>query len=756
MYTVKLDSSEENEELGFKVSSIAGLRKAGMPVNPGFVITPRALDSFVSMNGLRAKTEEIRGMSARTPAGLRSAEERIRELFEGSPMPSEIRNEISTAYAGLSVSDEVKRAQAALNMIRAGRDRELVAVRPSITRDPHNSFAGITDSFLNVTGDEDVIKMVKRCWASFFFPKASSYMERRGITDARMSVIVQKMALSEKSGMMMTGFGGDKTLIEASWGLGKAVSSGMVTPDEYLLDSSGKLLEKNVAKKMWMLSRNEMTGITETERVPGSRMDAQVLTDMEIKKLSEMASRIRAAFQGQHVIDWSIGRNRIIINDIKPDNYEISPYGEERPTGDILLTGRFVSKGSARGTIKSIDAADGIFGNDNIVVMSKCDVTGLVGAADAGGIVTDCGGRLCNLGMLSRELQIPMLSATQNGSSVLRDGEMVHMITELGKIISVHEPMGDDQPPAEESQFGDIQPPSMTPMGVEGLPSHGPEDYSPATEMQAPQDVFMTGNEFQDDARVQDPEPQGYESGMGMKVFAKCGPDMIGRVPEADGLIVHNVQTDPAMLVRAPGLSPTELSGPVWVSVGNDREMQWALDTAGRLHAAGKSVGIIMPVVRGPEDIEKSSHLIPAGIMKGICIKTPAMMMSVESLLTEGVTFVNVDLRSLVQLSMGLQNPDQALHESILGLLEAAKKKCSEREVLVSVTMESLYITDDNIDAVSVKGADVICTVPGEVSGIKEKVSTPKAVGTPDETSPFGSPEEDNMVPFDFNSSSFS
>ena len=68
--------------------------------------------------------------------------------------------------------------EAALSMIKAGRTHELVAVRSSVHKEPHNSFAGVLDSFVNITGEEDIIKHVKMCWASLFFPQTRIYREK--------------------------------------------------------------------------------------------------------------------------------------------------------------------------------------------------------------------------------------------------------------------------------------------------------------------------------------------------------------------------------------------------------------------------------------------------------------------------------------------------------------------------------------------------------------------------------------------------
>ncbi len=719
MYITRLDDVGENDEMGTKSSVLCMLKKGGYPVQSGFVINHEALETFLTRNVLRDKLEGILASHAGSIYEMKKTMESIRVIFANAFMPEEVRKEISTAYADISVSDDVRAAQAALSMIKAGRTYDIVAVRCAAMRTGSSSYAGILDSFLNVTGEEDLIRHVKLCWASLFFPHTKKYQEKTGDVSS-VSVIVQKMAPSEKSGIMMTGFGGDKTLIEASWGLGSAITSGIVTPDEYLLDANGNLIEKNISKKMWMFERNEMTGATERCHVPGSRMDAQVVSDSEMKKLFEIAKAISPG-NNQKIIDWCIGRNKISINDVKDGNYEISPNHDEHPHEEVLVTGRFVSRGTATGSvILAEDGSMGTFGAGNIAVSKNSDPRSVIAANNASAVITDEGSRLCNFGILSRELSMPALSSTQNATHILKEGDTVKIIADQGKVVraAVPEPA---PPEGSNEMFNDFS----------QITAHEkPEDSDPFAPPSPPDISFPEMYEETDNPG--DSLPMPFENPLvepatgseavsvprNVRIFAKTGPEMVGRVHNAEGSIIYNMPSETDLL-SSPATSPGEL----WLSPNNEQSMQWASDLARRFIENRTPAGILIPVVRGVEDVRSMRHQLPAGCIHGISVKTPAMAFQNRQIINEDTTLVNIDIDPLIQLSMGLKEPDENIHDAVLELVKSVKGRCAETGSVCSVTLSQKYITDWNIEMLVKQGVDVICVEPAVVDDVRRTMS---------------------------------
>ncbi|MBN1896561.1 MAG: hypothetical protein JW789_02425 [Candidatus Aenigmarchaeota archaeon] len=742
MYITRLDDVGENDEMGTKSSVLCMLKKGGYPVQSGFVISPEALEIFLTRNVLRDKLEDILASHGGSIHEMKKAMESIRVIFANAFMPEEVRKEISTAYADISVSDDVRAAQAALSMIKAGRTYDIVAVRCAAMRTGSSSYAGVLDSFLNVTGEEDLIRHVKLCWASLFFPHTKKYQEKTGGVSS-VSVIVQKMAPSEKSGIMMTGFGGDKTLIEASWGLGSAITSGIVTPDEYLLDANGNLIEKNISKKMWMFERNEMTGATERYHVPGSRMDAQVVSESEMKKLFEVARSISTG-NSQKIIDWCIGRNKISINDVKDGNYEISPNHDEHSHEEVLVTGRFVSRGTATGSVLlAEDGSMGTFGAGSIAVSKNSDPKNVIAAINASAAITDEGSRLCNFGILSREMNMPALSSTQNATHILKEGDTVKIIADQGKVVKAvlaestpseddNEMYSDFSQPAQETEEKDpFAPPSPPDIN---FPAMYEEANNPGESLPMPFENPLvetaTGSEAVSVPR-------------NVKIFAKTGPEMVGRVHNAEGSIIYNIPSEPDLL-SSPATSPGEL----WLSPNNEQSMQWASDLARRFIENRTPAGILIPVVRGVEDVRSMRHQLPAGCIYGISVKTPAMAFQNREIINEDTTLVNIDIDPLIQLSMGLKEPDENIHDAVLEFVKSVKGRCAETGSVCSVTLSQKYITDWNIEMLVKQGVDVICVEPAVVDDVRRtlsRMSIQPARNTQESA-------EEDVLPIDFSS----
>jgi len=170
---------------------------------------------------------------------LREAEETAAELILETPLP-DVREEIVERYRTMGDGD----------------DEAFVAVRSSATAEdlPDSSFAGQQETFLNVR-EQDLIRRVKECWASLFTQRAIYYRQQRGFphADVDIAVVVQRMVDAEKSGVMFTSHpstGDPQITIEAAWGLGEAVVSGTVSPDNYVYDRErGAVDEVTVADK---------------------------------------------------------------------------------------------------------------------------------------------------------------------------------------------------------------------------------------------------------------------------------------------------------------------------------------------------------------------------------------------------------------------------------------------------------------------------------------------------------------------------
>lgn len=288
------------EVTGGKGSSLGRMRSAGMAVPPGFVITAAALETSLAMQGV---LEEVRALSSE--AGAEGVLEKIRQIVLDIPLSPQLADEISTAYAAL------------------GND-VFVAVRSSACAEDGEtaSFAGQQETFLNVHGIDQVLERVVDCWASFFSERAIFYRQRKGsLADLGMAVVVQQQVDSDKSGVMFTidPIRGrtDQIVIEAALGLGEALVSGLITPDNYVARRDGRLKKAHVGRQERMVVR-QADGGTRTLDLDPERANARVLDDEEIARLVQIGLELEAEFGSPQDVEWAYAGNELFVLQSRP------------------------------------------------------------------------------------------------------------------------------------------------------------------------------------------------------------------------------------------------------------------------------------------------------------------------------------------------------------------------------------------------------------------------------------------------------
>ncbi len=236
---------EDISYVGGKCANLGELiGKVKVSVPGGFAISSYAYQYFLEQTGAGEKIDAlISGLDYDDLKSLQTVSQEIRKHMEKQSIPQKIEKAIIKAYQMLCK--------------KAGEKEMGVAVRSSATAEdlPGASFAGQQDTFLNVTR-ASLLKRVKQCWSSLFTPRAMVYRKEKGFfyKDVSIGVAVQEMIAARTSGVMFTlepvTGDKDKIMINASWGLGEAVVSGKVTPDEYLVDKKSlKILDKHIFKK---------------------------------------------------------------------------------------------------------------------------------------------------------------------------------------------------------------------------------------------------------------------------------------------------------------------------------------------------------------------------------------------------------------------------------------------------------------------------------------------------------------------------
>lgn len=307
-FVVALDAASATlEQVGGKGASLARMAAAGLPIPRGFHITTNAYRRFVKENKLQEKILAAANVTIEDAPALEAAAQQIAHLFEQGHMPEEIAAAIRLAYTEL------------------GGDELSVAVRSSATAEdlPGMSFAGQQETYLNISGREQVLDAVKRCWASLWTARAISYRSRYNIgsQDVSLAVVVQELVDATAAGVLFTvdPLTGERNqmMINATWGLGEALVGGLVTPDTIVVEkASGRISKQEVAEKKLMTVRTPQG--THEEPVPEDKHRVPVLTSKQVMELAHIGIAIEQLYGHAMDIEWALKDEHFFIVQARP------------------------------------------------------------------------------------------------------------------------------------------------------------------------------------------------------------------------------------------------------------------------------------------------------------------------------------------------------------------------------------------------------------------------------------------------------
>lgn len=423
----------KNASLGEMFSSLSS---KGIVVPDGFATTAAAFENFLSYNGLRKPIHDLlKHLNKDDFSNLSLIGSRIRELLAKAALPDDLRETIIEAYLRLEETGTVT-----------------VAVRSSATAEdlPQASFAGQHESYLNVRGKGDVLRAVKKCFASLYTDRAIKYREEMGFEHEKvaLSVGIQKMVRSDKasSGVVFTiePESGFKDIIHISgvWGLGENIVQGTVIPDEFFVFKPALAMEKNaiVQKKLGEKAKTMIYGDDEKNPVinietPKEKQEQFVLNDEEITKIANWAKIIEDHYKKPMDIEWAKDgvTNEIFIIQARPETV----HSQKNPLlvkeyqllnkGKALAEGEAIGSKIATGVARILHSPDESFkvNEGEIVVtdLTSPDWDPILKKAAA--IVTNKGGRTSHASIVARELGVPAVVGCGNATTAIKDGETI-------------------------------------------------------------------------------------------------------------------------------------------------------------------------------------------------------------------------------------------------------------------------------------------------------------------------------------------
>lgn len=310
-----IDGSDvEPGALGGKGASLVLLQRAGFPVPPGFCVLAAGYHRFVEANRLQPLLERVTATpDLRLPKVAREACAPLTAALAEAMLPTDLADAIRTAYRDL-------RARCAGEPVVAARSSALSEDATAA------SSAGVYETYLNLRDEAAVLEAVLRCYRSLWEPRAVQYRAFRGVNSAQeaMAVVVMQMVEADVSGVAFTvnPVSGDRgqIMINASWGLGEAIVSGRVTPDQFLVDKASlTVLQREIAAKE-VEARPHPGGDSGTIEmaVPAARALAPALSDAHLRELAETCLRIEARYGRPVDVEWAFARSRLYILQARP------------------------------------------------------------------------------------------------------------------------------------------------------------------------------------------------------------------------------------------------------------------------------------------------------------------------------------------------------------------------------------------------------------------------------------------------------
>jgi pyruvate, water dikinase len=473
----------KNASLG---EMITQLTAQGISVPTGFAITADAYWHYLNANQLVEKIKNIMNklVDVHNVTALQKTGAEIRKLIISGTIPDDLEKEIVAAYHQLSQ--------------KYGADEIAVAVRSSATAEdlPTASFAGQQDTFLNITGEQELLRACKKSMASLFNDRAIVYRVEQGFDHFKvaLSIGVQKMIRSDVavSGVAFSldtesGFA-DVVMIEASYGLGESIVQGLVNPDEYivykplLMQGHAPIIKKfcgdkktkivyptssfaqgfggHVAKAEFTLSLSKGRASAErieTVQVKSSDQKKFALTDDEILELSRYViaienhySAIKKSWSPMD-IEWAKDGEdgKLYIVQARPETvyagkknnvvqqYALDASAHKQALISGLSIGRKIVSGIAR-VVKSAKDIAHVQAGD-IIVTEMTDPDWVPVMKRAAGIVTDRGGRTCHAAIVSRELGIPAIVGTRDATKKIKNGDIVTIDCASGAVGTIYQ-----------------------------------------------------------------------------------------------------------------------------------------------------------------------------------------------------------------------------------------------------------------------------------------------------------------------------
>lgn len=696
---------EDIISVGGKGASLGEMTAIGLPVPKAFVVTAQAFRRFLVETGIEDTLfRKLERLDVDDNGALESVSREVQDIVLSVGIPDQIREAIIDAYA------------------RMGENGEVVAVRSSATAEdlPEASFAGQQETFLNVLGDDDLLDAVQRCWASLYGARAIYYRAKQGFDDrgVNIAVVVQELIRSEKSGVMFTSHpvtGEPLTIVEGSWGLGEAVVSGSVSPDNYVFDlRSERVVDRLIAEKEIMIVPEGENGTKVVKLTPEQRT-APVLSDEEVARLATLGKIAEEHYGVPQDVEWAIVGDEIFILQSRPITTirrpEIPRAGAEpapepaAALGVVLLEGQGASPGIASGRVVIVrDVRDTSTIKDGDILVTKMTNPDMVPAMRrVKAIVTDEGGMTCHAAIVSRELGTPAVVGTKKATKILQDGQVITVDGEKG---TIYEGAVEAPAPAAPAAVAVAAPAPVITGTLVKVNVSLPEAAKRAAATGADGvgllriEHLILGLNKTPGWYVEHGEEEKFISELysGIKTVLDAFPGKPVWVRTLDA------PTDEFRNMEGGEVEPVEHNPMLgWRGIRRDlrspEQFRMQVEAFKRLWAAGYSnLGVMFPLVNHPAEFVQARAMMKEwgvnveNVTLGVMIEVPSSAILIEDFIRAGIKFASFGTNDLIQYTLAIDRNNEHVadmyepeHPAVLRLIDHAIKACREHGVECSI-----------------------------------------------------------------------